>query len=134
MNILIVDGYQIMRKTMIRYLELQRYFEKVLEANTVRNAKMILQEEKVDVLLLDIQLPDSSGLDLVQFSKNLDHKPVIILCSNYGMPQYINTYDYLSVNFFFDKSSELTELKNLIRKIVQDQKFNSGQKRNHKQL
>lgn len=119
---------------MVRYLELQRYFERVFEANTVKNAKSILLRETVNVLLLDIQLPDSSGLDLVQFSQNLHNKPVIILCSNYGMPQYLHTYDYMSVNYFFDKSSELVQLKNLIKRITKEEKNSSLQFRNKKQI
>ncbi len=129
MNILIVDGYNIMRKTMIRYLDLQRYFEKVFEAGTVNSAKTIIQNETIDVLLFDIQLPDSSGLDLVRYSQNMKHKPIIILCSNYGMRNYLNTYDYLSINYYFDKSSELTDLKKLMRRISIERKANTDNHR-----
>lgn len=132
MNILIVDGYNIMRKTMIRYFELNNYYEHIYEADTVESAKIILKKETVDVLLFDIQLPDSSGLDLVRIAQSMSPKPIIILCSNYGMRNYTNTYDYLSIDYYFDKSSELAELKKIIRRISVEHKNRAGHFRFHK--
>ncbi|GEM_PF-2022201 len=120
MTILMVDGHEILRQKLIRYLELENNFEIIYEANTVKTARAILQQEKIDVLVLDIQLPDNSGLDLVNFSQKLFYKPIIILCSNYVFPQYLNIYDNYSVNYFFDKFSELHEMKALIKKIVNE--------------
>lgn len=115
MKILIVDGSKIMREKLIRFLELQNIFHKVFEAGTVEEAKNIMQKEQIDILLFDIQLNDSSGLDLVPFSRRFLHKPLLILCSNYKLPQYLSTYERLDINYFFDKSSELMKLKSLIK-------------------
>ena len=132
MKILIVDGYQLMREKMIKYLELRNSFDSVFEANTVRNAKLILIKEKIDFVLLDIQLPDTSGLDLVQYSQKLFYRPITILCSNYGLPQYLNTYNNLSVDYFLDKSSELHQLKMLINNLVDERRGNYKIKRRQK--
>ncbi len=123
MVILIVDGSERVRETLVKYLELEKKFDLVFEASTVEEAEKILQNIKIEVVLLDIQLSDQSGLELVNYCNRQQHKPTVILCSNYGMPQYKSVYEKLSVNHFFDKSSELHELKKFIKKIIADNKY-----------
>ncbi len=122
MKILIVEGSKIVRENLIRYLALENLYEEVLEAETVKEAKMVMQINIIDVILLDIQLPDASGLELMLHIEKMQQQPIMILCSNYKLPQYINIYEYMSVNHFFNKSSELTELKSFIKKLVIDRK------------
>ncbi len=118
MRILIVDGSERVRETLIRYLELENNFETVFEASSVKEAKRIMENIKIEVVLLDIQLPDQTGLELVSYCNTQFHKPLVIVCSNYGMPQYKNVYDKLSIDHFFDKSSELLELKKFIKRLI----------------
>ncbi len=122
MNILVVDESKTVREALIRYLEIEKYFDIVFEVDMVEEAKRIVQSIKVEVVLLDIQLHDQSGLELVNYCNNSYHKPTVILCSNYGMPQYKNVYEKLSINHFFDKSSEQSELKRFIKKLALDNK------------
>lgn len=122
MRILIVDDSDRVRETLVRYLELESMFDTVFEASSVKEAKRILQSIKIEVVLMDIQLQDQSGLELVNFCNTLFFKPIVIICSNYGMPQYKNIYEKLSIDYFFDKSSELLELKKFIKKMVKGKK------------
>ncbi|MEW5842928.1 MAG: response regulator [Bacteroidota bacterium] len=127
MNILVVDESKTVREALIRYLEIEKYFDIVFEVDTVEEAKRIVQSIKIEVVLLDIQLHDQSGLELVNYCNNSYYKPTVILCSNYGMPQYKNVYEKLSINHFFDKSSEQSELKRFIKKLAVDSKNNLRQ-------
>ncbi len=122
MKILIVEGSKIVRENLIRYLALENLFEEVLEAETVKEAKMVMQINIIDVILLEIQLPDASGLELMLQIRKMPQQPIMILCSNYKLPQYINIYENMSINHFFNKSSELTELKLFIKKLVMDRR------------
>ena len=122
MKILIVEGSKIVRENLIRYLALGNLFEEVLEAGTVKEAKKVMQKNIIDVILFDIQLSDASGLELMPLSRKMPRRPIMILCSNYKLPQYINIYENMSVNYFFDKSSELAELKSFMKKLVMDRK------------
>ncbi|MFA7228179.1 MAG: response regulator [Melioribacteraceae bacterium] len=116
MRILIVDGSERVRRALIRFLDLEKIFDAVFEAGTVEEAKRIMQSIKVEVVILDIQLSDQSGLDLVTFCDSQYHKPMLIVCSNYGMQQYKNIYEKLSIKYFFDKSSDLMKLKKFFKK------------------
>ncbi|MEW6196055.1 MAG: response regulator [Bacteroidota bacterium] len=122
MIILIVDGSDSVRETLIRYLDLEKMFDLIFEASTVKEAKRIMNSIKIDIVLLDIQLPDQSGLEFVNYCNRQTFKPLVIVCSNYGQPQYKNVYEKLSIDQFFDKSSELLALKKYITKLIKDKK------------
>ncbi len=120
MSILIVDSSKSFRENLIRYLELQNMFEEVYEVDTARLAKKIMKIKIIDIILFDIQLSGESGLELVSISKLMPHKPILVICSNYKYPQYKRIYEEMSINYFFDKYSELTELKVFIKRLVAD--------------
>ena len=51
-----------------------------LQATTAADGLQILREEEVDVVLLDLMLPDRSGLDLLPDIKEFDpHLPVVVI-------------------------------------------------------
>ena len=51
-----------------------------LQATTAADGLQILREEEVDVVLLDLMLPDRSGLELLPDIKELDpHLPVVVI-------------------------------------------------------
>jgi DNA-binding NarL/FixJ family response regulator len=131
MNILIVDAANDIRQKLIKYLQLEKIFDYVFETQTVKEAQRIMETIKVDIILFDIQLPNKSGLDLMSMKDKLFYKPVMIVCSNYKLPQYLKAYDNLLVDRFFDKSSELAELKSFIKHLVNKEKDNP-RVRNHK--
>lgn len=125
MNILIVDGANDIRLKLIKYLQLEKTFDYVFETQTAKEAERIMGTIKIDVILFDIQLPDKSGLDLMLLKGKLFYKPMMIVCSNYGWPQYLKAYDSLLVDYFFDKSTQLVELKSFIKNLVYKKKKNS---------
>jgi DNA-binding response OmpR family regulator len=54
----------------------------LLEAETVAAARDILERERVDLILLDVRLPDGSGLDLAgELRDRGDRRPRIIILS-----------------------------------------------------
>ena len=53
-----------------------------LPCGTLAEARQALLQTTVDLLLLDIHLPDGSGLDLLRESKRVGGPPVILLTAN----------------------------------------------------
>lgn len=120
MSILIVDSSKDFRETLIRYLELANIFDDIFEADTARLAKKIMKIRAIDIILFDIQLIGDSGLELVSLSKEMPYKPILVICSNYKYPQYKSIFENMSINYFFDKYSELYKLKMFIKQLAAD--------------
>lgn len=74
-----VDDEQKARETIIQMLNLYcTDIEIAGEAENVENAYLLLKNIQPDLVLLDIQMPDGTGFDLLKKFNNLDFKIVFI--------------------------------------------------------
>ena len=82
----------------VPFLELVETFENAVEASTY------LQHDKVDLLFLDVQMPDLNGLQLLQ---SLSEKPLVIFTSaysQYALESYsLDAVDYLLKPILFER-------------------------------
>ena len=114
-TILIVDDDATARYGMKRALE-ESY--KVLEAENAAAARRVMAAENPDLLLLDIEMPGESGLDLLRDLKAKDTSPAIIMITAYGSEKVAveamksGAYDYLPKPF------EVDELRLVVEKAL----------------
>ncbi|WP_281614691.1 LytTR family DNA-binding domain-containing protein [Flammeovirga sp. SubArs3] len=103
-NCLIVDDEQLARNLLSAYVQKIPYLHEVASCKSPLEAMEIMQKEQIDILLLDIQMPELSGLDFV---KSLLVKPVVIFTtaySEYAVQSYeLDTVDYLLKPFSLDR-------------------------------
>jgi len=77
---LIVDDEQFARKLIISHLSKVEGFEIVGECNNALDASKLLRDMNIDLVFLDIQMPEVSGL---QFIKTLTNPPAVIFTTAY---------------------------------------------------
>lgn len=97
MNCLIVDDNKLARTAMKQLTSHVNGLQVVAECSSAIEAYNILQKEKVDLLLLDIEMPGMSGIEL---TRNLGKKrPLIIFTTvkkDYAVEAFeLNVADYL---------------------------------------
>lgn len=97
MNCLIVDDNKIARTTLRQLVSQVNQLELAGECENALDAYNLLQESPVDILLLDIEMPGMSGLDL---TRNLGNKrPIIIFTTSkkeYAAEAFdLNVADYI---------------------------------------
>lgn len=80
-RVLIVDDDPVLRTTVTRYLSEQGY--NCLEAEDGTQAIDALEAHHPEVVLLDIKMPDISGIDVAGIVADLEPQPKIILMSGY---------------------------------------------------
>ena len=100
--ILIVDDEQKMREFVALFLRSSRYT--VFEAADGRTALNILSKETIDLIVLDIMLPDISGFDLCSQIRVKSSVPIIFLTAladeEYQMIGYrVEGDDYITKSF-----------------------------------
>lgn len=125
MKCIIVDDEPLAREGMELNVEDLSYLKLMGKFGTAMDAFNFLNENEVDLIFLDIQMPGMTGLD---FIRSLKKKPMIILCTAY--PQYalegfeLDVIDYLvkpmRLQRFVQavsKAKEIYDLKNKANKI-----------------
>lgn len=108
---IIVDDESMARGVIRKHLEKLEVFELVHECSNAIEAINILQTQEIDLVFLDIEMPEISGLD---FLKTLRNPPLVVLAtaySNYGVESYEfeNVVDYLLKPISFDRFLKTTQ-------------------------
>jgi len=92
----------------------------VMTTGTGSGILELIGETQPDLVVLDIRLGDSNGLDLLQHIRATYYELPVILCSAYSAFRY----DLRSVaaDYFIVKSSDLNELKVKIEMSLENRK------------
>jgi DNA-binding NtrC family response regulator len=78
-KILVVDDEPFIAKSISETLRTKRY--SVSTADSLAKAERLLKRDTFDVMLLDVNLPDGKGTDLLERLANIPQKPLIIMMS-----------------------------------------------------
>ncbi len=104
MKCLIVDDEHIARKILSDYVGKVPELELVASCSSALQALNHIKKDSIDILFLDIQMPDLTGLD---FLKILPNRPATILTtaySEYAVQSYeLDVIDYLLKPIDFDR-------------------------------
>lgn len=104
MKCLIVDDENIARKLLADYVSKVPELELVASCSSALQALNYIKQGKIDILFLDIQMPDLTGLD---FLKIMPNRPATILTtaySEYAVQSYeLDVADYLLKPIDFDR-------------------------------
>ena len=109
-KILIVDDEE-----HIRYLYSEELSESGYEVITAESGHKLLEkieEEKPDLVVLDIKMVDYNGLDLLQDIRNKFYTMPVVLCTAYDT--FKEDMKSIAADFYVIKSFDLTELKKKI--------------------
>jgi len=103
-NCIVVDDEELARALLITYIQKLDYLNLVGEAENPLEALQLMKEHEVDVLFLDIQMPEIKGTD---FAKMVDSNTKIIFTtaySQYALEGYeLNAVDYLLKPITFER-------------------------------
>ncbi len=76
-TVLVVDDEPIVREVVVRYLQREGYT--TLEASDGERARIVLEGQKPDLVVLDVMLPGMDGLELCRWIRARSELPVILL-------------------------------------------------------
>ncbi len=87
----------------------------VISATSIRKAKEVLGKNKVDLILLDLSLPDGNGFEIINYLDDDNKVPVIVLSANEA-PESISAK--VATTFVKSCTSEATII-NTIKQMIQ---------------
>ncbi len=104
---LVVDDEELARVLLAHYIEKTPSLQLIDTCSDALQAMSILHQRPVDLLFLDIQMPDLTGIDLL---KALLHKPVVIFTTayeQYAVEGYeMEAVDYLLKPFSYERFTQ----------------------------
>jgi len=125
--ILIVDDDEVMRQTLSDVFTKMDY--EIVTTGSGKEAIALIQRRLVDLVLLDIRLPDMDGIAVLQKIKESDTDLMVIMMTAYSdvqtavLAMKAGAYDYINKPF------ELDELRLLIQKAIETQSLRNEVRR-----
>jgi two-component system catabolic regulation response regulator CreB len=114
--LLLIEDDELVRDAMTRLFVREGYL--VLTAGTGHDAMGVLRTSPVDVVLLDVGLPDVSGADLcARLRQFFPHMPVVV-CSGAASPQEADELRQLGITHFFCKPIAMPDLIAAVRSAL----------------
>ena len=117
MKILVVDDHVIVREGIRRLLASLPELS-IIEAAGVREAATLFRKERPDVVLLDLNLPNGSGLDLLRRLLAEDKGARVLVFSMYAEPLYVARALDAGACGYVSKGAGAGELVAAIQKVA----------------
>jgi DNA-binding NarL/FixJ family response regulator len=118
MRVLIADDSPIVCERLKAMLSNLEEIETVGRARDVSEAINSIEELKPDAVILDIQMPVGSGIEVLKHIKKEHPATVVIMLTNYPYPQYRQECMDEGADFFFDKSLEFEKAIEVCKGLV----------------
>lgn len=120
-NVIIVDDEYLAQKLLQDYVSKVESLQLVATCSNAFEAMDALKSNKVDIMLLDIQMPDLMGLELV---RSLDNKPAVIFTTAYS--EYAVDAFNLAVSDYLLKPFDFPRFFQAINKAISNVKPDEG--------
>lgn len=119
-KVLIVDDSPMIVERIFEILEELSCISYVGKALNFTEAVELLEEQRYDAALLDINLPGKNGIELLSYIKaNYPHMKIIML-SNQSDDYYRNLCKTLGSDSFIDKTSEFEDIPKTIKEYFSE--------------
>lgn len=127
MRIVIADDHTVTREGMRRLLEGEADLEVVAEAGTGSEALGIVEALRPDILLLDINMPQVSGVQVARTLGETAPAVRIVILTGYDDEHYVETLIRLGVRGYLSKSASTREVVRAMRAVYAgDTYFQAG--------
>jgi len=116
-RILIVDDSAIIIDRLISMLNGLENIQSIAHAGTFSDAVSLLKKDNPDIAILDITLPDKSGIELLRYIKKELPSITVIMLTNQGDDYYRNLCKSSGADHFLDKSTEFEKVPAIISSL-----------------
>jgi DNA-binding NarL/FixJ family response regulator len=117
MKILIADDSKLIRERLIKLLSGYKDIDLIEQAGNVSETIDRFNKILPNVVILDIQMPDGTGMDVLKTIEDNKYSPTVIILTNHPYPSYRKSYIEAGADYFFDKSTEFTKVKEVFNNL-----------------
>jgi DNA-binding NarL/FixJ family response regulator len=126
LKILLVDDQELFRSGLVMLLEDEEDMELCGEAGTGRQSIELAQSTSADVVVMDINLPDMSGMDATQTIKQNSPATKVLILTAHETEDYLQLAKESGAEGFLLKRSAVDDLADAIRCVSRGEDYVDG--------
>lgn len=121
MKLLVAEDQHLLRDALCQLLRLQ---ESVSEVVSVSDGALAIArlDDTFDVVILDIEMPNKTGLDVLEWAKKNTPTVKIVIVTTFKRPGYFERAVRANVDAFVLKDRSISELMATLDKVMNGQK------------
>ncbi len=127
MRVIVADDHRIVREGIGMLLASETDIELVGEASTGDRLLELLETTESDVILLDLRMPDKSGLEVLEELQRREHGPRVIVLSMHDDPSYVKRAIELGASGYLLKSVGKDELLRALGVVARGGSYVQGE-------
>ncbi|HEM2552537.1 response regulator transcription factor [Streptococcus suis] len=121
MRILVAEDQAMLRDALCQLLGFQDAVEAVLQAENGSQA-IALEKEPVDVVLLDIEMPEKTGLDVLEWVRGQALPVKVVIMTTFKRPGYFERAVKADVDAYVLKERSIADLMRTIETVLAGRK------------
>lgn len=118
MRLLIAEDQSMLRDAMATLLLMEDSIDEVLQAKNGKEAMDILVDSSIDVAILDIEMPEATGLDVLEFIRNKGISCKVIIVTTFKRSGYFERAIKNNVDAYVLKDRSINELMKTINNVL----------------
>jgi DNA-binding NarL/FixJ family response regulator len=120
MKVFIADDSPLFVERLIELLRDVPGVELTGQAGDVSESVRCIQQMKPDAVILDLQMPGGSGLDVLRAIRPNHPGVYVLICTNYAYAQYREECLSAGANCFLDKSAEFEKIPFILHQFLRN--------------
>lgn len=112
--VLVVEDSLLIIERIIGLLNEADNIKMIIHAANYNESIKMVNEVSADIMLLDLNLPDKSGIELLKEIKTNHPQIKVIVLTNHASENYREICTYMGADYFFDKSSDFDKITETI--------------------
>lgn len=116
-RILIADDHQMFREGLMALLNSEDNINVIGEASNGKEALLLLETQVPDVLLLDLEMPEMDGFDVLKALKKLNLETKVLVLTMHKSPEFIKNIIKAGAHGFLQKDSGKEILIHAIQQV-----------------
>lgn len=122
MRILVAEDQAMLRDALCQLLGFQDAVEAVLQAEKGSQAIALLEKVPVDVVLLDIEMPEKTGLDVLEWVRGQALSVKVVIMTTFKRPGYFERAVKADVDAYVLKVRSIADLMRTIETVLAGRK------------
>ncbi len=122
-NLLIADDHKLITDGLSQILWAEKMIGEIYVANNGKEAVNIALQHDIDCVIMDINMPELSGLEATKIIKKEKPEIKIIVVSMLCEPAIVSKMLKAGVDAFINKDTGKTELLKAIEKVMENEKY-----------